>query len=130
VSILFVVRDGEDKDLPVKDLRLFSNLFFLSILTRFLLNLEKGSDSNAAAVHVLIRYVEAFPTTLYLAHEERKIIWVRLRDSVSAGPSTFSCFRLWPAPNPFGALRVFPKWLSKLVSFVDFSVLFSESWVR
>jgi hypothetical protein len=66
-SILLVVRDGEDKDLPVKTI----HLFLRSILIRFLLNSKKGSDSNAAAMHILsIRHVEAFPTILYLAHEK------------------------------------------------------------
>lgn len=70
-SILLVLRDGEDKDFPITAIRLSFHLFFRLILICFLLNLKKGSHSNAAAVHVLsIHYVKTFPTTLNLAHEK------------------------------------------------------------
>jgi hypothetical protein len=68
-SILLVVRDREDKDLPAKALCLFSNL--LLILIGFLLNPKKGSDSNAITMHILsISYVEAFPTVFYFVYEK------------------------------------------------------------
>ncbi len=68
-SILLIMRDGENKNLLVKIICLFFNIFFLSILIRFLLNSKKSFDSNATTMHVLsIRYVEIFSITLYLAH--------------------------------------------------------------
>jgi hypothetical protein len=68
-SILLIMRDEEDKNLLVKIICLFFNIFFLSILIRFLLNSKKSSDSNATIMHVLsIRYVEIFSIAFYLAH--------------------------------------------------------------
>ena len=72
-SILLIVQDEEDKDLFIKAFCLFFYLFFQSILIGFLLNPEKGSDSSTITMYVLlIHYVEAFSTILYLAHEEGK----------------------------------------------------------
>jgi hypothetical protein len=55
---------------------------------------------------------------------------VFLWDSLSIWLSFFFCFRLWSTFNSNETLWVFSKWLSKLMSFVDFSMLFSDSLIE
>jgi hypothetical protein len=72
-SILLIVRDGEDKDLPAKAFCLFSNLFFLLILIGFLLNPKNGSNSNAAAMHVLlVGNIKAFSAILCFIYNKEE----------------------------------------------------------
>ncbi len=55
---------------------------------------------------------------------------VFLRDSKIIWLSSFSCFRLWSAFNSNEALKIFSKWFSKLMSFVDFSMLFLDNLIE